>query len=358
MKHPILTVGAIALFALTAVLAHVHATPPQYSVIVLDSLGGTSSEANGINASGQVAGSSFTTGNSHYDAVRWTGIAATNLGNLGGKDAYGLGINASGQVAGYSYLPGSSVLHAVRWTETIATDLGTLGGTHSNGFGINTSGQVAGTSQIGNAATHAARWTGTTPTDLGTLGGTDSYGYGINDSGQVTGRAQTGSGVFHAVRWTDTTPTDLGTLGGDSSGSAINLVGQVAGYYYLAGNSGPAHAVRWTGTTPTDLGTLGGSTSYALGINASGDIIGDSYTADDASFVGFLYIGGKMYDLNTLLVPGSGVTGITVPQAFTGVGANSINDYGQIAAQGTVGGRTRALLLSPVPVVMLAGANP
>ena len=71
----------------------------------------------------------------------------------------------------------------------------------------------------------------------------------------------------------------------------------------------------------------------------------------------FLYTGGTMYDLNTLILPGSGVSNIQVLQN----GTNSINDLGQIAAFGVVGGQTRALRLTPTPepasaALLLGGA--
>ena len=68
----------------------------------------------------------------------------------------------------------------------------------------------------------------------------------------------------------------------------------------------------------TDLGTLGGSTSHALGINNSGQIVGESYTndADVLTTHAFLYSGGVMTDLGTL----GGTSG-----------AKGINDQGQVA---------------------------
>jgi probable HAF family extracellular repeat protein len=184
-------------------------------------------------------------------------------------------------------------------------------------------------------------WNGATHTDLGTLGGSNSVGYGINASGQVAGYSQVaGDGAYHAVRWNGTTPTDLGTLdgGSDSRAYGINASGQVAGEG--RSSNGYRHAVLWNGTTPTDLGTLGGTEAYGYAINSTGDVIGMSYTVGDVAFNAFLYTGGTMYDLNDLLVTGSGVSGLSVSPG-------GINDLGQIAATGTVGGQTHALRLDP-----------
>ena len=51
----------------------------------------------------------------------------------------------------------------------------------------------------------------------------------------------------------------------------------------------------------TDLGTLGGDTSYALGINDSGEVVGYSYLADNVTRHAFTWsAAGGMVDLGTL----------------------------------------------------------
>ena len=54
----------------------------------------------------------------------------------------------------------------------------------------------------------------------------------------------------------------------------------------------------------------------------------------------FIYTGGVMYDLVSLLLPGSGITVLHVGET------NAINDLGQIAAWTNGGG---AVLLTPTP---------
>ena len=73
----------------------------------------------------------------------------------------------------------------------------------------------------------------------------------------------------------------LGTLGGTSSyASGINDSGQVAGYARTSG--GAHHAFLYSGGTMQDLGALGGTYSYANGINASGQVAGSANTAGGA----------------------------------------------------------------------------
>src|SRR5688500_6265601 len=80
-----------------------------------------------------------------------------DLGTLGGTSSIGWGINASGQVTGQSYTTGDAETHAFLYDGAMH-DLGTLGGTFSSGAGINDSGQVTGQSDG-----HAFLWTPTTP---------------------------------------------------------------------------------------------------------------------------------------------------------------------------------------------------
>jgi len=94
--------------------------------------------------------------------------------------------------------------------------------------------------------------------------------------------------------------------------------------------------------TLKDLGTLpGGNFSQGFGVNASGQVVGDSLTASGATHA-FLYSGGQMLDLNSLIAPGSG---------FTLEIAYGISDTGYITGQGFATGSSdrHAFLLTPVP---------
>jgi probable HAF family extracellular repeat protein len=360
------TILLSTLVTCTAFRAAAAALPPAYRVTDLGTLGGNYSSGAGINASGQVTGSSVT-GDTEMHAFVWTpttpnGASGTmhDVGTLGG---YGVGwvINASGQVAGYSYTTGGAAQHAFLWTPTTPNggsgtmhDLGTFGGPDTYAFGINDSGHVTGRSDLP-VDTHAFLYDGTMH-DLGALGRFGSFGQGINASGQVTGSSfVTGHIAQHAMLWTPTTPNgasgvmhDLGTLGGaHSAGFGINASGQVTGQSYLTGGS-TTHAFLWTPTTPNgasgamqDLGTLGGFLSRGKGINASGQVVGSSYLTGDAAEHAFLYTSGNgMVDLNSLIDPLSG---------WKLLEARGINDAGQISGHGLFSGRLGAFLLTPVP---------
>ena len=100
----------------------------------------------------------------------------------------------------------------------------------------------------------------------------------------------------------------------------------------LAGNQ-----VQYAAGLVDELGRLLGA--WRDGINASGQVTGWSYTTTGTMHA-FLYSGGVMTDLNTLIDPTSGWVLQT---------AQAINDSGQITGYGIIGGQTHAFLLTPIP---------
>ena len=210
--------------------------------------------------------------------------------------------------------------------------------------GLNASGQVTG-GAFGlpgdqNGSSEPYRWTpGGSAVRI--TGCCDSkVGNDINDAGTVVGNAQkdqiSGARAFVA---TGTTIVHLPLLpGGDPGGSswavAINNAGQIAGM--SVGPGFAEHAVLWSSSlVPQDLGTLGGTNSYSIDLNASGQVIGWSQLAGDATSTFFLWSpGAGMVDLST------------INPAITDV--VEIHDYGQITGPfTTAGGQSHAFLHTP-----------
>ncbi|HEY1251622.1 MAG TPA: HAF repeat-containing protein [Thermoanaerobaculia bacterium] len=311
---------------------------PHYTIVNLGTLGGNYSEAYAINASGQVVGDSATAAGSSH-AFLYGGGAMTDL-NLPGTSATARSINASGQVGGY-YYEGSYQGYVL--TGGTVTDVGNLGALYSATYAINATGQACGSSMTASDDEHAFFFSGGVITDINPLGGNYSTGRGINAAGKVVGYGYLPNGAFHAYFRTSTgAVTDLGTLGGDYSAAyAINDAGKIAGQAYTPGNL-QAHAFLWNGSTMKDLGLLpGGAYSEAHALNSTATQIVGSATVPDPQFLvyhAFLYIGGRMRDLNALIPHGSG---------WILTEANGINDAGQIVGTGTKNGQTRAFLLNP-----------
>ena len=356
--HTLFAIGCGLLFAASTCVAQM------YTVTDLGTLGGAWSYTTGINASGQVVGSSGLpnfAGHAFRTAPnRPINSLTDDVGNFGDADhSEGSGINASGQVVGGSFIHFRAPFHAFRTSPNepinpATDDLGELGLGFSTAKGINRSGQV-----VGNSSGHAFRTGPNRPIkpatdDLGTLGGNLSQAGGINALGQVVGISSLpGETAYRAFR---TRPNrhihpatdDLGTLGGSfSDASRINDFGQVVGSSSLAGDI-VSHAFRTAfhrsiNPATDDLGTLGGTVSAASGINDYGQVTGWSYLAGDSASHPFLYDGGSMHDLTT--VTGSG-TGCEMVADSTGI--VDINDAGQIVADAICSGETHAVRLDPI----------
>jgi probable HAF family extracellular repeat protein len=317
--------------------------------------------------------------------------AITDLGSLGSGVSYATGINATGQVTGSSdlsttikvtcfYTGHYCLVHpsnAFLYSNGTMTGLGTLGGNDSVGNAINRTGQVAGWSNNTVGVTDAFLWDGKNMIDLGALAplsGKGSTATGINDSGQVVGYWGTtvSSNPSHAWLYANGTVTSLPepsfATAADSLGcttAAINNNGQIVGSCYA---SGVSHAVLWQNGTVTDLGTLGGSQAAATAINNLGQVVGwaqDSTSTKD----GFLWSNGMMTNLGNFLPAAINDNGVMVggDQIDSGgtlqnlsnlipsgtpyqiASATAINNNGQIAvdANDTATSQAHALLLTP-----------
>lgn len=348
-RFPVFSTILLALFSGAPSL--LHGTSIQYQVTDLGTLGGSLSQAYGVNNAGQVTGYSYTTNDEAQRAFLYSNGVMSDLGTLGGTYSQGYGINLAGQVTGYSAVAGDSALHAFIYQNGTMTDLGTLGGTSSKGYALNAVGQSTGQADDSSNNGHAYLYSNGSMTDLGTLGGSFSYGSSINQNGQIAGTSNlTGDLTAHAFIYQNGVMTSLGTLGGDrSEGNGINESGQVTGISSTA--NGNSHAFIYSNGSMTDLGTLGGSYSAGFSINKSGQVTGYSHILpNDATTHPFIYTGGQMYNLYTIV---SGVSNISLSDVGT-----SINDWGQIVATATVaGGQTHAVLLSPItPYVTNTGA--
>ncbi len=214
----------------------------------LPSGAGLSNIAVSINANGWITGQAqngsldpLTGGWPEARAVLWRDGGITNLGTLGGTQSNSNAINDSGQVAGAAltgtsdpfansplnacflcgggtfatstvFEPGTTETHAFVWQNGSMRDLHTLGGPDSNAWFINDRGEVAGWSFTSFVANPSSGVPTVDPffwspedgkmIDLGSLGGTYGLTYWLNNRGQVAGASNlAGDTTEHPFIW-------------------------------------------------------------------------------------------------------------------------------------------------------------
>lgn len=274
---------------LFVVCAATAVAKPKYVVTNLGTLPGTtSSAAYGINDLGQVVGSS------DNRAFLYSGEVMTDLGVGGAPD-----INNSSQVIVNVTTLAPPNNGAFLYSGGVMTRLGSGLAT-----AINDSGQAVGIN--GGAVIYSG---GTANQFLFfTLGSAPTSANGINNSGQIVGTAD-----YFAYRFSGGIRDQLGILPGWSSGGStgmgINNSGQVVGYADTP--SFGFHAflfkgVPYSGGFMSDLGV-----GIAYAINDSGQVVGSNQvgqTTVDSFNRAFLYSNSERFDLNDVLVDGTGWT--------------------------------------------------
>lgn len=148
------------------------------------------SAAYGINDAGMVAGDGRLSNGTFRGLIWGPDGSVVELGTLGGSSSQATGVNSGGEVTGFASLS-SGYQHAFSTTGSSLVDLGTLGGS-SYAYGINASGEIVGYSYLGNGDQHAFLYFDGSMLDLNSLlpansGWVLEEAFGINDAGQITG---------------------------------------------------------------------------------------------------------------------------------------------------------------------------
>lgn len=135
----------------------------------------------------------------------------------------------------------------------------------------------------------------------------------INDRGDVAGFLRYDRPTrYRGVVWRDGQPMELPGLGGlDTFALGLNARGDVVGVAE-PGDTDPTgaavtQAVRWTDGTVVQLGSLGGRSSFAIGVDNSGVVVGSAQTGEVDSGTGLPITHacswdkqGRINDLGTL----------------------------------------------------------
>ncbi len=315
-----------------------------------------SSEAYGINNSGQVIGAKMAPmGQNSLVVWSTTDIQHPKLVASGfGGDKYSTGsareISNAGMVPYFKYGYGTDagvydVAYTTKYSFLGSYDPFSPTGATPYPSGVNDNGHVVGTIEIRDPSkgtvSKASRWCligGVYKSKaLKTPLGVNSFANDINNAGQIVGSVNNLAALWHGNN-----VTNLGALAGynRSAGVAINNAGQTVGT-----SSGIyTHATLWNGNQIIDLGTLGGNSSGAVAINASGDSVGWSLISSTSNEShATLWKDGGVIDLNTLLNKSP------TAETWLLIAAYGINDSGWIVGSGFLNGGTQktAFLLIP-----------
>jgi probable HAF family extracellular repeat protein len=172
-------------------------------------------------------------------------------------------------------------------------------------------------------------------TSVGTLpGDVGSYAVDVNDAGLVAAYSYAPSfdtffieGDHHAFTYTaGGSPRPIGTLGGSTSyAMGVNDDGTVVGSATLSPGSSVSHAFRFAGAGPMqDLGTLGGIYTTAYAVNTHGVTVGASIPSGGSDSHPFRYAdGGPLQDLGTLGGPGGVAYAVNAGGVIVGTADNA-----------------------------------
>jgi probable HAF family extracellular repeat protein len=298
-----------------------------YRKIDLGALGGTFSDAAGLNQRGQVVGSS---GTAHDDiqGFLWRRGKMTELAPA--IFAAATAVNDRGQVAGYADLAGDKFVQPVLWQHGKITSLGRIpGGTSGAAAAINDRGEIVGEMSTTSGAQDSFLWRHGTMTSLGAVTADD-----INNAGEIVGSAQVGKNqMLVPFVWRHGRITYLPLLRSGYGGVAqvINNKGLIAGF------SGTPHglvAVVWQHGTLISLRTPPALNAIPTGINDKGEVVGTMGVGGSGEPHFFWWRHGKLINLTSRGIPAGG-------QPI------EINDRGQIAGTTAIAGAVRAALWVP-----------
>lgn len=357
-----------------------------YTFTELRTLGGSFSEASGISDGAVVSGYSATSGDGAFKVFAWQSGQMRPLPGFGGPVSYSWTINNDNLISGFSETKkrdpnGEDVnglgTHLISlpalWSGDRIRTLPLAGGNNGNALGLNYVGLVGGWSEINkrDPSCQSPQVLGIRPViwkdrriervlpiwhgdSVGGVIDINDHGDAIGASGPCRqGVASVPYNLRHGLLWRNGKMIDLGNLGGrfGIEPIGINESGEIVGQSDLRGDK-TYHAFSWDGTMH-DLGTLPGDCcSVAISIGSDRTVFGYSCHhpgarasprhSEHKNCRGAIWKNGAVVDVNTL---------IPVDSRFYIVSIDGgPNKQGQLVgtAYGKISNAERGFVLTPV----------
>lgn len=282
-------------------------------------------------------------GTSDLKATCWKDGKPVELPNWG-KESQAVAINNNDQIVGGA-MTADGQYHAVLWEGNKILDLGTLGGSNSFAARINNRGLIVGNSEYkeNDHDRYACCWKKGRISKLPTPWGLTSQADGVNDKEEVVGYADVAlEKPLRAVIWTRSRL--CGLLGGAEARLAygINNSGAVVGCVYVssADKEKPMPFLTSKGNFQILNVPQAKISFFPTAISDNGIILMTGTDPIIAEDTGFLYLSGRLYNLNSLV---SQKNGLRITHA------EGINSKGYIVGAGVRDNTRRAVMLIPLP---------
>ncbi len=323
-------------------LVNLHARSPQYNITFLDPTDTSFSESASISAFNnqqQIVGAYNAPYPYHEMAFCYANGVLANLGTLGGSLSQAQGINSQGQIVGHASTDiGVGLTHAFLYVNNTLIDLGTAVGPNgeSAAYAINEKGQIVGNSESSYSGGMAALFWEGKITLLGSLigdsGASVAYSINNNDTDSSTGipdivgasTYSNNSNFYHAfLIYSNGTMKDIGRevcpeYDNISYAIEINDSRKIIGFCFTS--DGSLGYIYDAATGTYDSMSAGFIPSD---INNQDNIVGTYSNSTMKYDIPYLYLDGETYFLFDIIPADSGLIYVK---------AIAINDNNQIVA--------------------------
>jgi probable HAF family extracellular repeat protein len=259
---------------------------PPYTFTKVQVPGATKNDASGINNSGQVVGTYFSSDGTVH-GYKFDGSAYATVDFPGAPYTFVFGIGNGGKMVGtYAFTT------AGPWFGLLA-DQGTFTsyayqGQQTDGRAINANGDIVGVWDIGAVPDHGYSKSGNTFTSIDYPGAQQTYALGLNDAGTVSGSYISADGMVHgfAQAGGQFSPIDM-------PGAVQTFVGGINNLHTVVGwsQTGTAtHGFVLTGGNrfrAFDVDFAGAVATKPLAVNDTGRIVGTYLSPDCPNECGF-----------------------------------------------------------------------